>query len=123
MDVYGPGAVVPGAVTEKAGKPSRTTVPLNGTVNGEGKSGHYFFQYGTSEALDSSTLPIAFSEAPSPRAVSLKGWLPGAPTSSGWSPKTKTVPATGSPANSLPRRPSKRSRPAPSRTWLRNPSR
>ena len=56
VDVYGPGAVVPDVTTEKASKVSRTTAILNGALNGQGKPGHYFFQYGTTADLGSSTI-------------------------------------------------------------------
>ncbi len=61
VDVFGPGVVVADVVTNKASKPTRTTAILNGTLNGEGKAGHYFFQYGTSEALGSTTASTAFA--------------------------------------------------------------
>ena len=60
LDVFGPGVVVPDVITSKATKPTRMTAILNGTLNGEGKAGHYFFQYGTTEALGSATAPTAF---------------------------------------------------------------
>ena len=61
LNVFGPGVVVPDVVTSKASKPTRTTAILNGSVNGEGKAGHYFFQYGTTEALGSATASTAFA--------------------------------------------------------------
>ncbi len=61
VDVFGPGVVVPNVATGKASKLSRTTAVLPGTLNGEGKPGHYFFEYGTSKALGSSTPPTAFT--------------------------------------------------------------
>jgi hypothetical protein len=61
VDVFGPGVVVPDVVTGKGTKPTRTTAILNGALNGQGKSGHYFFQYGATEALGSVTAPTAFS--------------------------------------------------------------
>src|SRR4029077_12306551 len=61
VDIFGPGVVVPDVITSKASKPTRTTAILNGTVNGDGKPGHYFFQYGTTPALGSSTTPTAFA--------------------------------------------------------------
>ena len=61
VDVFGPGVVVPDVITSKASKPTRTTAILNGTLNGEGKAGHYFFQYGTTPALGSTTASTAFS--------------------------------------------------------------
>ncbi len=61
VNVFGPGVVVPDVVTSKASKPTRTTAILNGTVNGDGKAGHYFFQYGTTEALGSATASTAFA--------------------------------------------------------------
>ncbi len=61
VDVFGPAVVVPDAATSKASKPTRTTAILNGSLNGLGKAGHYFFQYGESEALGSATAPTAFA--------------------------------------------------------------
>ncbi len=61
VDVFGPASVVPDVSTEKASKPTRTTATLNGTLNGQGKAGHYFFQWGSTPALGSSTAPVAFS--------------------------------------------------------------
>jgi hypothetical protein len=61
VDIFGPGAVVPDVSTEKASKPTRTTATLNATINGQGKAGHYFFQWGSTEELGSSTAPVAFS--------------------------------------------------------------
>ena len=61
VDVYGPGVVVPDASTGKASKLTRTTAILSGTLNGLGKPGHWFFQWGTTPALGSSTTPTAFS--------------------------------------------------------------
>jgi|GEM_PF-281681 len=61
VEVFGPGVIVADAITSKASKPTRTTATLNGTINGQGKAGHYFFQYGTTEALGSSTTPTAFA--------------------------------------------------------------
>ncbi len=71
VDVYGPGVVVPDATTEKASKPTRTTAALNGVLNGEGKPGHYFFQWGTTPALGSSTSPAAFPGGQEPVTASL----------------------------------------------------
>jgi len=61
VEIFGPGVIVPDVLTSKATKPTRTTAILNGTVNGQGKAGHYFFQYGTTEALGSSTASTAFA--------------------------------------------------------------
>ncbi len=61
VDIFGPGVVVPDVITSKASKPTRTTAILNGTLNGQGKAGHYFFQYGTTPALGSATASTAFA--------------------------------------------------------------
>jgi NHL repeat len=57
VDRFGAGVVVPGVVTEKAAKSglTRTSAVLSGTVDGEGKPASYYFQYGETRALGSST--------------------------------------------------------------------
>ncbi len=60
VDVFGPGVALPDVSTGKATKLARTTAALAGTVNGDGKPGHYLFEYGTTKALGSSTAPAAF---------------------------------------------------------------
>ena len=77
VDVYGRGTSVPGVITEKASKPSRTTATLSGVVDGVGKAGRYFFQYGPSEALGSSTDPVAFSGGAEPASTTLEGLTAG----------------------------------------------
>ncbi len=59
VDVFGPGVVVPNVVTSKASKATRTTAILNGSINGDGKPAKYSFQWGTSEALGQTTIPVA----------------------------------------------------------------
>src|SRR5262249_7480832 len=44
----------------KATKPTRTSATLAGVVNGGGKSGHYFFQWGLTAELGSTTPAVAF---------------------------------------------------------------
>jgi hypothetical protein len=61
VDVFGPGAVVPDVLTSKATKLTRTSAILNGTVNDGGKAGHYFFQWGTTPALGTSTPATPFA--------------------------------------------------------------
>ena len=61
IDRYGAGVQVPDATTEKPGKTTRTTAPLNGVVNNDGKPAEYFFQWGTSPALGSSTSPTPYA--------------------------------------------------------------
>jgi sugar lactone lactonase YvrE len=61
VGVFGPGVVVPDVTTSKATKLTRTSAILNGTVNDGGKAGHYFFQWGTTPALGSSTPATPFS--------------------------------------------------------------
>jgi hypothetical protein len=63
IEIYGSGVTVPDAATGKATKLARTTAQLNGTVNGEGKPGRYFFEWGTSAALGSSTAAVALPGA------------------------------------------------------------
>ena len=55
VDVFGPGVTVPDVVTGAASKPTRTSVTLSGTIDGDGKPAHYHFEWGTSEAYGSST--------------------------------------------------------------------
>jgi hypothetical protein len=71
VELFGPGVIVPDVITSKASKLTRTTASLNGTINGLGKAGHYFFQYGTTEALGSSTTPTAFAGGEEKVAVAL----------------------------------------------------
>jgi hypothetical protein len=73
VDHYGPGTQVPDALTEKPGKPTRTTADLNGTVNNGGKPGQYFFQWGTSTELGSSTTPTPFGGAEQAVTAALSG--------------------------------------------------
>jgi hypothetical protein len=63
VDVYGPAVVVPDAATEKATKLTRTSAQLSGTLNSNGLAAQYFFQWGTTSALGSSTPPVPFSGA------------------------------------------------------------
>src|SRR5262249_20279554 len=56
---------------------TRTTAILNGTLDGVGKAGHYFFQYGSTPALASSTPPVAFSGAQQPASATLEGLTAG----------------------------------------------
>lgn len=78
VDRYGPGAVVPDAATEKASKPQRTSVTLKGTVNGLGKTGHYFFQWGTTASLGQSTSPVALTASQQAVSAALEGLTAGA---------------------------------------------
>ena len=55
VDVFGPGVLVPDAATGKASKVARTSALLNGTIDGDGESAKYHFEWGTSEALGQST--------------------------------------------------------------------
>ena len=55
VDVFGPGVVVPDVTTGKVSKLSRTGAALGGTVDGDGKPASYRFEWGTTEALGSST--------------------------------------------------------------------
>ena len=93
-----PASWCPDATTEKASKLTRTTAILNGTLNGQGKAGHYFFQWGTTPALGSSTTPGGVRRRRKNRSTATleRTARRAPPTSSAWSPKTKTAPATGS---------------------------
>ena len=71
VDVFGPGVTVPDVTTEKSAKPTRTSAVVGGTIDGEGKSGHYFFQWGTTESLGSSTAPVVFPGGTEQAAVTL----------------------------------------------------
>jgi DNA-binding beta-propeller fold protein YncE len=55
VDVFGAGAVVPDVKSSPATKLARTSANLNGSINGDGKAAHYHFEWGTTEALGSST--------------------------------------------------------------------
>ena len=59
VDLFGAGVVVPDITTGTASKLSRTSAGLNGTINGDAKPAHYHFEWGTSEALGSSTAVMA----------------------------------------------------------------
>ncbi|HEX3909782.1 MAG TPA: hypothetical protein VHW67_03645 [Solirubrobacteraceae bacterium] len=78
VDRYGPGAVVPDVSTEKASKPARTSTILNGTLNGLGKTGHYFFQWGTTASLGQSTTPVALPASQQGVSATLEGLTAGA---------------------------------------------
>jgi DNA-binding beta-propeller fold protein YncE len=71
VDIYGPGVVVADVSTGKATKVARTSAILNGALNGLGEPGHYFFQWGTTTALGSSSTPTAFGGGEEPVAVGL----------------------------------------------------
>jgi hypothetical protein len=62
VSVFAPGLLVPDAASSKAARLTRTTAELAGTVNGDGKAGHDFFEYGTSRSLGSSTTPAPFGD-------------------------------------------------------------
>jgi hypothetical protein len=55
LDLFGPGVIVPDAQTNAASKVGKTTVVLNGVVNGDGKPAKYHFDWGTTEAYGQST--------------------------------------------------------------------
>ncbi len=71
VDVFGAGVVVPDVVTSKASKVTRTTGVLNGTINGDGKPAKYHFQWGTSGALEGSTLVTGSGSGEEKVAVTL----------------------------------------------------
>jgi len=78
LGIYGPGAVVPDIATAKASKPARTSVVINGTVDGLGKAGHYFFQWGTTASLGQSTAPVALPASQQAVSATLEGLTAGA---------------------------------------------
>jgi hypothetical protein len=57
VDRFGPGAVVPDVKTGKVAKSglTRTSAVLAGTINGDGKTAEYRFEYGETPALGSAT--------------------------------------------------------------------
>ena len=55
LDLFGPGVTVPDAQTGNASRIGKTSVLLNGVVDGEGKAAKYHFQWGPTEAYGSST--------------------------------------------------------------------
>ena len=57
VNVFGPDALVPDAVTNAASKVGKTTATLGGVIDGDGKPAKYQFQWGTSEALGEQTSP------------------------------------------------------------------
>jgi len=73
IDLYGPAVVVPSVATKPASKLARTTVTLNGTIDGEGGAAAYRFEWGTSETLGSSTPTTASGGGEEKASVSLAG--------------------------------------------------
>lgn len=73
VDVFGPGTDVPGVATGKASKLTRTSASLKGKVNGGGKAGLSFVQWGTTPALGSSTPKTAFAGGEEDVSVALEG--------------------------------------------------
>jgi DNA-binding beta-propeller fold protein YncE len=73
VDAFGPGVVVPDVVTRPASKLMRTTALLNGTIDGDGKAARYHFDWGTSEALGSSTPVSAGGSGEEKVSASLSG--------------------------------------------------
>ena len=55
VDVFAAGVIVPDTKTSAASKLTRTTAVLNGVIDGDGKPVQYDFEWGTTEALGSST--------------------------------------------------------------------
>lgn len=57
VDRFGPGTIVPDVETGKVGKAglTRTSAVLSGTINGDGKTAQYRFQYGDTAALGAVT--------------------------------------------------------------------
>jgi DNA-binding beta-propeller fold protein YncE len=71
VDLYAPGVAVPDVMTMKASKVTRTSATLSGTLNGEGEPGHYFFQWGETPELGTSTAPTVFPGGEEPVAATL----------------------------------------------------
>ena len=61
VDVFAAGALVPDVLTSKASKVARTTAILNGSIDGDGKTAKYHFQWGTSEEELSQDTPVVGS--------------------------------------------------------------
>jgi hypothetical protein len=59
LDIFGPGVVVPDAQTNAAAKVGKTSVVLDGVINGDGKPAKYHFEWGTTEAYGSNTTSTA----------------------------------------------------------------
>ncbi len=55
LDVFGPGVVVADAKTSQASKIGKTTVVLDGVIDGDGKTARYHFEWGLTEAYGSQT--------------------------------------------------------------------
>jgi hypothetical protein len=55
LDIFGPGVIVPDAKTNPASKIAKTSVILNGIVNGDGKTAKYHFEWGSTEAYGQVT--------------------------------------------------------------------
>jgi uncharacterized protein YjiK len=77
VDVFGADVVVPDAKTSPASKAMKTTVILNGVVNGDGKLAKYGFQWGTSEALGSQTPMQSAGAGEEKVSFELSGLKPG----------------------------------------------
>jgi hypothetical protein len=77
LDVFGAGVVVADATTDKASKVGKTTVLLNGVVDGDGKPAKYRFEWGSSEAYGSSTPALAAGEGEEKAEAEVTGLAPG----------------------------------------------
>lgn len=73
VDRFGAPVVVPDVETAAASKPARTGATLNGVVDGDGQAATYRFEWGTSDALGSSTPVQASSGAEEKVSASLSG--------------------------------------------------
>jgi hypothetical protein len=71
LDIFGPGVIVPDVKTTPATKVTRTTATFNGTINGDGKKGHFHFEYGESEALGQSTPSMESGEGEEKASASM----------------------------------------------------
>jgi hypothetical protein len=59
LDVFGAGVLLPDVKTNPATKVTRTTATFNGVINGLGKTGHFHFEWGETEAMGKETPSMA----------------------------------------------------------------
>ena len=111
VDVFGADAVVPDVSTSKASKLTRTSGILSGTIDGDGKSAKYAFEWGTTEALGQSARSRMRAREKKRCTRCSKACTPARATTSGSSARTKAGQTTACSANSKPRPRWKGSRP------------
>jgi hypothetical protein len=78
LDLFGPGVLVPDVKTTAASKVTRTTATFNGAINGDGKTGHFHFEWGESEALGQNTPSMASGTGEEKAQASMTGLHAGA---------------------------------------------